>query len=67
MVKDHYKEGGSKGFDRDRWRVFVLCKFDGNMDLKSGTNILQYNKVCRLSMNILLHEECFVNINIIII
>ena len=51
MVKDHYKEGGSEGFDKDKWRVFVLCKFDGNMDLKSGSNILQYEVrpgMCRL-------------------
>ena len=51
MVKDHYKAGGSEGFDKDKWRVFVLCKFDGNIDLKSGTNILQYE--ASLTMHIL--------------
>ena len=43
MVKDHYKRGGTEGFDRDKWRVFVLCKiYDKGIVLKSGTNILQY-------------------------
>ena len=52
MVKEYYK--GSQDPELDKWRVFVLCKFDKEMELPADTEILHQAR-CNL---LVVHFYC---------
>lgn len=53
MVRGYFSGGESP--DLDKWRVFVLCKFEENMMLQSDTSILhQVHCICNVNALVVL-------------